>query len=207
MNKILSAFQDKLSSAKEQLSDLIGKERTLYVSDKLINDAINADEKFTGKLSEKGLTQVHFQAEQDQLIVTGMLNKDSKEVEFKVELRPDKIVWTKDEQAIFLKLLDYDLKMQQGGYLDLIKLTLVKMMMSVFGHEMVLKKTDIKVQDGLIIIDLNEVDDKYRRIMQSIELNSIQCLDGKIAITIKPREDMAKENVSLLKNWLAHLKQ
>ncbi|MCA1742955.1 MAG: hypothetical protein LC631_03265 [Desulfovibrionales bacterium] len=75
MSKLLSAFQNKFSSAKDQLGEFLFKERTLNVSDKLINEAVQADETFSGKLSEKGLSKVHLQAEQDKLIVTGILSQ------------------------------------------------------------------------------------------------------------------------------------
>ncbi|MFN2269138.1 MAG: hypothetical protein ABR533_12755 [Desulfonatronovibrio sp.] len=75
MSKLLSAFQNKFSSAKDQLGEFPFKERTLNVSDKLLNEAVQADETFSGKLSEKGLSKVHLQAEQDKLIVTGILSQ------------------------------------------------------------------------------------------------------------------------------------
>ncbi len=207
MNKLLSAFQDKLSSAKNQLTEFLFKERTLNVSDKLINQAIEADETFRDKLSEKGLSKVNFQAEQDKLIVTGIISKHVKDAAFRVKFSPERIVWTKDEQAIFLRMLDYDLKMQQDGYFDLFKLTMIKMFMAAFGQETVLRKADIDVKDGLIKVDLKDAGENARRIMRSIELRKIQCLPGSISITIKPRKDMARENMSLLKNWLMDIKQ
>ncbi|WP_045213662.1 hypothetical protein [Desulfonatronovibrio magnus] len=207
MNKLLSAFQDKFSNAKDQLGEFLFKERTLDISDKLINQAVQADERFRGKLSEKGLSEVHFQAEQDKLVVNGVLSKHVKDAGFKVELRPEKITWTKDEQVIFMKMLDYDLKMQQGGYFDLFKLSMVKVFMAAFGQETALKKANIEVQDGLIKFDFKDAGGNAKRIFRSIELKNIQCLPGSIAITFKPRKDMANDNMNVLKNWLADLRQ
>lgn len=202
MNKLLSIFQGKISKTKNQFSDFVFKERTLNVSDKLINEALEADETFSRKLSEKGLSKIHLQVEQDKFTVTGVLNKHIKDAGFTVELRPEKIVWTKDEQVIFMEMLDYDLQMRQGGYLNLLKLTIIKLFMALFSQETVLKKANIEVQDGLIKIDLKDAGENSRRILRSIELREIQCLPGSFSITIKPREDMAKENMSLLKNWI-----
>ncbi len=202
MSKLLSSLSSTLSRAKGKVADYVFKERTLEISEDTVNRLIEADESFSNKLSEKGLSRVRFQVEQDRITLSGILKKHVKGAAFKVELTPEKILWTKDEQTIFMKMLDYELKMEQGGYFDIVKLAMVKMIMALFSQEKILKFINIEVEDKLIKIDMKDAGQNTRKIMQSIELREIRCLAGRLAVTIKPRPDMTRENISLIRDWL-----
>ncbi|MFN2267426.1 MAG: hypothetical protein ABR533_04060 [Desulfonatronovibrio sp.] len=202
MNKLWSTFENKLSQVRDKMSDIVFKERTIDVSENAINKLIQTDEKFSSKLKEKGLSNVRLQVKDNKIVVTGILEKHVKDAAFTVELRPEKIIWTKEEQTIFMKMLDYDLKMEKGGYFNLVKLTMVKMIMAVFKGEKVLKYVNIDTEDDLIKINLKDVNHNIRKVVQSIELKQIQCLPGTLSLTILPRPDIAREHLMLVKDWV-----
>ncbi|MFN2342857.1 MAG: hypothetical protein ABR542_05825 [Desulfonatronovibrio sp.] len=202
MNKLWSTFENKLSQVRDKMSDIVFKERTIDVSENAINKLIQTDEKFSSKLKEKGLSNVRLQVKDNKIVVTGILEKHVKDAAFTVELRPEKIIWTKEEQTIFMKMLDYDLKMEKGGYFNLVKLTMVKMIMAVFKGEKVLKYVNIDTEDDLIKINLKDVNHNIRKVVQSIELKQIECLPGTLSLTILPRPDIAREHLMLVKDWV-----
>ncbi len=202
MNKFWSTLESKIIQAKDKMSDIVFKERTIDVSENAINKLIQTDEKFSSKLKEKGLSNVRLKVKEDKIIVTGILEKHVKDAAFTVELRPEKIIWTKEEQAIFMKMLDYDLKMEKGGYFNLVKLTMIKMIMAIFRGEKVLKYVNIDMQDDLVKIDLKDIDPSIRKVVQSIELKQIRCFPGTLSLTILPRPDIAREHLMLVKDWV-----
>lgn len=202
MNKLWSTLENKISRAKDKMSDIVFRERTIDVSENAINKLIQTDEEFSSKLKEKGISNVHFQVKNDKIVVTGILEKHVKDAAFTVELRPEKIIWTKEEQAVLLKMLDYDLKMEKGGYFSLIKLTMIKMLMAIFRGEKILKYVNIDMQDDLVKIDLKDISPNLRKVVQSIELKQIKCLPGTLSLTIMPRPDIAREHIMLVKDWL-----
>ena len=186
MNRLFSSIGDKFSGARDKIKDFVLKERTINVPESLINQLVRADEKFFRKISSKGLSQVNVGIDLDKLIITGQAQKLDENLGFRAELYPEKIVWTRDEQAIFLKILDYDLKIENSGYFDVFKVAIIKTVMAIAGENLALEHIDVQMEDGLIKVDVNSSGSGVRKLAGSFQLREIRCLPGKLAVTVRP---------------------
>lgn len=202
MNKLWSTVGKQISRARESLSDMVLQEKTLDVPEKAVNKLIQADEKLSGKLEEKGLSGLYLKIKEERIVVSGELKKYSQDVGFKVTLRPEKIVWTRQEQALFFKIMDYDLQTDQNGYLDLVKMAMIKMVTAVFRTERVLKYMDMDIQDDLLKMDLRDTDHAGSRVLQSVDLKQIKCFPGRLSLTVQLRPDVARENILQVRDWV-----
>lgn len=186
MNRLFSSIGDKFSGARDKIKDFVHKERTINVPESLINQLIRADEKFFQKISSKGLSQVNVGIDLDKLIITGQAEKQDENFGFRAELYPEKVVWTRDEQTIYLRILDYDLNIEDSGYFDVFKLAIIKTVLAVTGEGAALEQIDVQMEDGLIKVDVNSSGRGVKKLAGSFQVSKIKCLPGKLAVKVQP---------------------
>lgn len=186
MNGLFSRIGDKFFGARDKIKDFVHKERTINVSEGLINKLIQADEKYFRKISSKGLSGVNVGIDRDKLIITGQARQQGENFGFKAELYPEKVVWTQDEQAIYLKILDYDLKIDDPGYFDVFKMAIIKTVMAIAGEGAALEHIDVQMEDGLIKIDIISSGQGVKKLAGSFQVKEIKCLPGNLAVTVRP---------------------
>ncbi len=186
MKKIFSKIEDKFSGARNKIKNFAYKERTINVSESLINQLIQADEKYFRKISSKGLSEVNVSIDTDKLIVTGKARKQDENFGFKAELYPEKVVWTRDEQAIYLKMLDYDLKIDDPGYFEVFRLAIIKTILAITGESAALEHIDVQMEDGMIKVDVSSSSQGIKKLAGSFQVKEIKCLPGKLAVRVQP---------------------
>lgn len=96
------------------------------------------------------------------------------------------MVWTQDEQAIYLKILDYDLKIDDPGYFDVFKMAIIKTVMAIAGEGAALEHIDVQMEDGLIKIDIISSGQGVKKLAGSFQVKEIKCLPGNLAVTVRP---------------------
>ncbi len=202
MHDLLNAFEKGFLKARDMLTEFVFRPRTVYLSEKIINSLIDADRDFVRRLEEKGLSGVKVRIGVDRLIVSGVLTKKVKGTGLNLELSPEQIVWTKDEQAVFMKVTCYSLENIDNSCLGMIKVAIIRMTAALFSPETLLRNMGIEMRGRLIKIDMKNTSRNSKIILQSIELTEISCLEDKLALTIRPRPGIAGENLALVRDWL-----
>ena len=186
MKGVFSRIEDKFSGARNKIKDFVHKERTINVSESLINQLIRADEKLFRKMSSKGLNGVNIGIDLDKMIITGQARKQDENLGFKAELYPEKVVWTRDVHAVYLKILDYDLSIDDPGYFEVFKLAIIKTVMAIAGENAALEHIGVQMEDGLIKVDIKSSGQGVKKLAGSFQVKEIRCLPGKLAVKVLP---------------------
>ncbi len=111
MSKSFSSLRGKVANAVDKAGDFISKERSLQISESVINQALQAEEETIKGLRKKGLSRVQVNIKQDRINANGLLQ--DRNLQFDIGLFPQEVSWNRQEQLMHLRV--DDLSIQSTG--------------------------------------------------------------------------------------------
>ena len=184
MNKGFSSLRDKVNSAVDKAGEFISKERSIQLSQKVINQALQAEEETVKGLRQKGLSRVQVDIKKDRIDATGLIQ--DKNMQFEIGLVPKEVSWNRQEQLMHFQVDGLKIKSTVQGVFPAIKTAFIRMALTVIGAHRALKLTGLDIQEGSIRLDVRDLLKSAAGIAGLVQIKSIHAEPATLRILYKP---------------------
>lgn len=198
-------FMGKIKGKYDNITELIKKEHVLHINEERINHVISLDTEFKQKLEEDGIKNTNVKILEDNIEITGDYNRNSAKGTFKVDMQPAEIIWEEDCHKIYFYINDADVNLE--GKVKNVLAKCVSTIFEIFSGESYFQKyVRSQFEDGKFLVDIDKMNPKAAAAANAVNLNEIECLDGKLALHISLRPEglktMASDGTGLIYEYL-----